>query len=937
MKPNIFTLALGLGLFLIAESTPAATDTQRLYLSGRGKDDAVRWDFFCTEGRSSGCWTNIKVPSNWELQGFGSYNYGHDPMSKKSKEIGKYRHGFAVPAAWQGQRVFVVFEGAMTDTEVLVNGQSAGPIHQGGFYRFKYELTGLVKFGGTNLLEVNVSKISANSSVEAAEREADYWLFGGICRPVYLEAVPPSFVEWTAVDARADGSFRLDVHCLGITAPAKATVRILTRDGQPVGKPVSAPVFAGDTSSVTLRTQVENPALWSAETPNLYQAEVTLEREGKPLHSVRTRFGFRTFEMRAKQGLFLNGQRVLLQGADRHSFWPDSGRCLSREVCYNDVKLMKSMNMNAARMSHYPPDVDFLEACDELGLYVLDELAGWQIPPYDTTVGKRLVRQMVMRDVNHPSILFWDNGNEGGWNRELDAEFWLYDPQRRTVLHPWESNQGMNTAHYRTYAEHVALLAGKAGTNNWNKKIHYVTGDLYMPTEFLHGLYDGGHGAGLRDYWREMRASAYGAGGFLWALVDEGVVRTDQRGFIDCAVNLAPDGIVGPSREKKGSFNTIKELWSPVQVLTKALPENFNGTLEIENQYSFTSLSQCRFAWELADFRKPGEAQAGHVSQATGELAGPAIAPGQRGALKLSLPGNWRKSEVLYLTAFGPAGEELWTWSWRLKSAQQITGALPSKPGGSKVNARVAGSVMEVKAGELLARFDLNTGRLLGVQQGVAIYPLANGPRLAPAGSNEAPAKMQHAAVGADYQVTAEQGALRWTWIVKPSGELVLECNYALAGAYDFLGVTFDFPEEALCEKTWLGNGPYRVWKNRLPGVRADVWRTAFNDPIPGKQWEYPEFKGYFSDFVWADFTTGGGHFTVLTETPDIFMRVGTPNFGEKPMKAIAAFPEGNLSFLHGIAPIGNKFTAAKDVGPESQKNEAAGQYSLKLKFQFGK
>ena len=244
---------------------------------------------------------------------------------------------------------------------------------------------------------------------------------------------------------------------------------------------------------------------------------------------------------------------------------------------------------------------------------------------------------------------------------------------------------------------------------------------------------------------------------------------------------------------------------------------------------------------------------------------------------------------------------------------------------------------MAVKAGELLARFDLNTGRLLGVQQGVAIYPLANGPRLAPAGSNEAPAKVQHAAVGADYQVTAEQGALRWTWIVKPSGELVLECNYALAGAYDFLGVTFDFPEEALCEKTWLGNGPYRVWKNRLPGVRADVWRTAFNDPIPGKQWEYPEFKGYFSDFVWADFTTGGGHFTVLTETPDIFMRVGTPNFGEKPMKAIAAFPEGNLSFLHGIAPIGNKFTAAKDVGPESQKNEAAGQYSLKLKFQFGK
>ena len=934
MKLGVLVLAVSLGLGLIAASAPAATETQRFYLSGRGKDDAVRWDFFCTEGRSSGYWTNINVPSNWELQGFGGYNYGHDPMAKKHREIGRYRRDFEVPAAWLGQRVFIVFEGSMTDTEVLVNGQPAGPIHQGGFYRFKYELTGLVKYGVTNLLEVNVSKVSANASVEAAERESDYWLYGGIYRPVYLEMAPPSFIEWTAVDARADGSFRLDVHCQGITAPASATVRLLTRDGRPVGEPVSAAVPVGANSSVTLLTQVEGPALWSAETPNLYQAEVTLEREGQPLHTLRTRFGFRTFEVRAKQGLFLNGQRILLQGANRHSFWPDSGRCLSREVCYNDVRLMKAMNMNAARMSHYPPDVDFLEACDELGLYVLDELAGWQTPPYDTTVGRRLVRQMVMRDVNHPSILFWDNGNEGGWNTEIDADFWFYDPQRRTVLHPWESNQGVNTAHYRTYADHVALLAGKAITDRGHR--HYVTGDLYLPTEFLHGLYDGGLGAGLRDYWREMRASPYGAGGFLWSLVDEGVVRTDQGGIIDCAGNLAPDGIVGPYREKEGSFYTIKELWSPVRVLNKALPKKFDGTIEVQNRYSFTSLSQCRFVWQLANFRKPGEVKAGHVSRATGESAGPDIAPGQHGTLKLSLPEDWQESDVLYLTALGPAGEELWTWSWRLKSPLQITTALSSPPAQSRVNARVSGSVLEVKAGELRARFDLSTGRLLGVQQGNANYPLANGPRLAPAASNEPPAKVQHAAVGADYQVTARRGPLRWTWVVKPSGELQLDCRYALTGSYDYMGITFDFPEAELREKTWLGNGPYRVWKNRLPGVKVDVWRTAFNDPIPGKQWDYPEFKGYFSDFVWANFTTGAGHFTVLTETPDVFLRVGTPNFGEQPKQAVAAFPEGNLSFLHGIAPIGNKFTAAKEVGPESRQNVATGQYSLKLRFQFG-
>jgi beta-galactosidase/beta-glucuronidase len=94
-------------------------------------------------------------------------------------------------------------------------------------------------------------------------------------------------------------------------------------------------------------------------------------------HTVTTRFGFRTFEVRPRDGLYLNGQKITLKGANRHSFWPDSGRTLSRQVCYDDARLMKEMNMNAVRMSHYPPDPDFLEACDELGLYVLDELAGW--------------------------------------------------------------------------------------------------------------------------------------------------------------------------------------------------------------------------------------------------------------------------------------------------------------------------------------------------------------------------------------------------------------------------------------------------------------------------------------------------------------------------------------------------------------------------------
>jgi beta-galactosidase/beta-glucuronidase len=307
---------------------------------------------------------------------------------------------FLVPAAWRGRVVRLVFDGVMTDAEVWVNGQSAGPTHQGSFYRFKYDVTPLLRFGARNLLEVTVSKISSNESVNRAERfGSDYWVFGGIFRPVYLEALPAAFIDWTAVDARADGSFSVDVH-LGSASPrGRVSAQILDARGAPVGRPFSAEVGEGGTH-VRLETRIASPKLWTAETPNLYRVWLTLARGGRGAHSVTERFGFRTFEVRPGDGLYLNGQRIILKGTNRHSFWPDSGRTTSRRISYDDVRLLKEMNNNAVRMSHYPPDEHFLDACDELGLYVLDELAGWQ-RPYDTETGRKLIGEMVRRDVNH--------------------------------------------------------------------------------------------------------------------------------------------------------------------------------------------------------------------------------------------------------------------------------------------------------------------------------------------------------------------------------------------------------------------------------------------------------------------------------------------------------------------------------------------------------
>ncbi|MEO5909774.1 MAG: sugar-binding domain-containing protein, partial [Pelobium sp.] len=206
----IFLIAI-YGLNLSAQTTKEVQ-----YLSGKDNENTVAWDFWCTGGRKAGFWTKINVPGHWEQQGFGEYNYGRDYVTygknfSFADEKGLYKYNFNVPASWKNRDIKIVFEGSMTDTEVKINGKSAGKIHQGAFYLFKYDISKLLKYGAANLLEVTVSKMSADNSVNNAERLADYWIFGGIFRPVYLEATPQQHVEWTSIDAKADGSFAMNV------------------------------------------------------------------------------------------------------------------------------------------------------------------------------------------------------------------------------------------------------------------------------------------------------------------------------------------------------------------------------------------------------------------------------------------------------------------------------------------------------------------------------------------------------------------------------------------------------------------------------------------------------------------------------------------------------------------------------------------------------
>jgi hypothetical protein len=1030
------------GLSLGAVLAAADNETQYSYLSGKGPKDAVPWEFSVTGGRRAGEKTTIPVPSNWELQGFGGYNYGQEPVPK-ADEHGLYRRHFAIPAAWKGRRIRIVFEGVMTDAFVKVNGREAGPVHQGGFYRFRYDITPLVKLGADNLLEVDVAKVSANASVEGAERSGDFWVFGGIYRPVYLEAVPAQSIEQAAIDARADGALSVDVTLGSVREADHVEGQVLAADGQAVGAPFSVVIPNGGTGRVRLSTRIDSPHRWTAETPNLYALRLNLLQGAAVLHTISERFGFRTFEVRAGQGLFLNGQRNLLKGVGRHSFRPETGRALTREDCYDDARLIKEMNMNAVRMTHYPPDPAFLEACDELGLYVLDELTGWH-HAYDTQVGRQLVRDMVDRDVNHPSILFWDNGNEGGWNRDLDGEYGLYDPQHRTVLHPWELFDGVDTKHYPTYDDLETRLRGP---------------NLVMPTEMIHGLYDGGAGSGLEDYWNLISHSPHGAGGFIWVFADDGIVRTDQGGRVDVFSTYAPDGILGPHHEKEGSFYTVRDLYSPVQIDAPVLDEHFDGTLAVHNRYYFTSLAQCRFVWRLLRYRDPAAKETAPVILAEGPVTAPAVAPQASGRLALGLPANWREADALSLAVAGPDGHELWNSVWPTPALARHLAPDDSRVSSPSRVELTNPAEVDLRAGAFVARFDRLSGMLREVRQREKVFPFANGPRLvfarpsrpddvqwlaldagAPGswtsssaaglllGRLAAPHLANTIEVTMDYphsvswqgfrleispdgqhwktlydatrrtidgklyefppqlvaavrfsnfrrsdshavaiqawrigyeaarfpadvsnsrtvttgttggaawlESTAAEGLTQVRWTLEADGALRLDYRYALNGTYSYHGITFDYPEDEVRGMRWLGQGPYRVWQNRLRGTWLGVHEILSHDVQPGETWDYPEFQGCFAGLRWVRFDTASGPLTVTSAQPEAYFRIGTPRISH--INTTVAFPAGDISFLQAIPPMGSKFIGPEKTGPSSQWAKASGDYAGTLTFRFG-
>ena len=463
-----------------------------------------------------------------------------------------------------------------------------------------------------------------------------------------------------------------------------------------------------------------------------------------------------------------------------------------------------------------------------------------------------------------------------------------------------------------------------------------------MPTEFLHGLYDGGHGAGLKDYWKLMMANPRCAGGFLWDLMDQAVVRTDMNGILqpegrsvarilDPVGNFGSDGIVGPHMEKEGSFYTIKEVWSPVQW------KYFDsGCVTLENCYDFINLKDCKFTYKLLQMPAYGEKDVKVVKEGTFES--PDAAPGQKA--QFTVPKA--DADVFQLTATDPYGEEIFTWSHKLMTRPGILNKRNLRKNTQQYSYTENDDQLVVQHGKRQYTFSKKTGMLMGVQVDGKKLSFGNGPRFVAAKRSD---RSQDGFYNHDdkeafkkktqYSEYADQGAFagftfsdstlvanyqhgsleKVTWRFLADGGVYMDARSNFFGVVDLMGVCFDYPEQMMKSKQWVGKGPYRVWQNRQEGPQYGLWQNDYNDPIPGETWEYPEFKGYFSNVTWMQFNTTEGRFGI--EGLGLKVGVYTPRDGRDHI--LYTLPETGIALLNVIPAVRNKVNTTDLNGPSAQ------------------
>lgn len=709
-------------------------------------------------------WAPVTVPGNWTLQGYGLPHYTNvqmpfpdrPPFVPAKNPTGIYSRQVEIPADWDGRRIIIHFGGAESVLYLYVNGQFAG---MGKDCRLpsEYDITPFVTCGRKNLVCAVVVKWSDATFIE----DQDQWWMAGLHREVYLYSTAPVhiadvFASGGLENDYRDGRFKLTVQA-GFPRDSEegwtVEARLLDPRGKAVfKKPLEAKVNVSKGNGGCLfRLQarfdeaVKKPQIWSAEFPHLYTVVVTLKNpRGKAVESTSTRIGFRSVEVRDRK-LLINGRRILIHGVNRHDHHDTKGKALDRETMRLDALTMKRFNFNAVRCSHYPNDPYWLDVCDELGLYVVDE-ADLEAHAYYHELGHdprwssafldRAVR-MVERDKNHASVILWSLGNETGYGANQDAMAgWVRGRDSSRPLHyePGTWVQGLSDEDQpgkKIYdlGERVTdivcpMYPRIESLLEWaNDKSHPDRKRPLIMCEYSHAM--GNSNGGLADYYKLFETVPGLQGGFIWEWIDHGIRQTAKDGreywvyggdFGDTPndANFVCDGLVWPDRQPHPGIFEFKKLAQPAGIRLKS---GKGLGLELFNKDHFRSLDWLGGEWELL---------IDGVSKAKGKLAVPAVKPRQKQDIAWKAPrGKFAGKEASLIIRLRTKAKQSWCDAGHLVAWEQLAlpGSLLEKPKNAVASApsfkiTPAGKEQSViQAGDLEIVLDSKRGGLAQIKR----------------------------------------------------------------------------------------------------------------------------------------------------------------------------------------------------------------------------
>lgn len=566
-------------------------------------------DFHST-GYSCSGWGDIAVPGHMELQGYGipKYNDTRYPwdgieevvphsIPKDNSPVGCYVREFTIPEDWNGNKIFLSFQGVETAFNVWCNGKYVG-YSEDSYTPSEFDITDCVT-GGKNKLAVEVYKYCAGSWLE----DQDFWRMCGIIREVYLYTVPYVHVQDVSVktDLSTDYKDAMLSLELKLANPAKSAVTTRFRLYN-AGKLVADTPSVSCIDKASLFAEVDNVELWSAEVPKLYQLYIYLEdaATGNLIEVVPYKVGFRKIEM-IDNMMHINGKRIVFKGVNRHEFSCCRGRAITDEEMDWDIRFIKANNINAVRTSHYPNQTRWYSLCDEYGIYLIDEAnlethGTWHMGVNENTLPNDNVKwtaavlsraeAMLQRDKNHASIVIWSCGNEshGGSNiYKMSQYFRDADPSR--LVH----YEGV--CHDRRYNDSSDF---ESRMYTFIPQIEEYLNDSpqkpYILCEYSHAM---GNSCGNLYKYTEL-ADKYQMyqGGFIWDFIDQGLVKKDHFGndFIAFGgdfgdrptdYNFCTDGIVYSDRKPSPKMQEVKYLYQNFKII----PDETGVTIKNENLF----------------------------------------------------------------------------------------------------------------------------------------------------------------------------------------------------------------------------------------------------------------------------------------------------------------------------------------------------------------